>query len=145
MPEIKDIIIHGPYKQVFIVLDKKPEFKYERKGSLLIASDDGCYSCYGFERPVGRMKAFAGREFDIPLKNGGVEHANGQWWDHWPRGWKEETISCGIGTLEDLRRCYVFTGCHVSKAKIAAWLENNEPSSNYCKYDEKQSKQVTTP
>ena len=143
MPEIIDVIIHstngfagGDFKQVFLVLDKMPNFIYERKGNCLIASDDGFYDTLYYEKPFGRFKAFAGREFDIPLKDGTVEKATGQWWDgkHQENA-PEPIVSVGYSTIEQLHRCYVFSGGHISKAKLDKWMEMNEPSTDYRKYD----------
>ena len=103
MPKIIDVIIHGKYKQISVVLDSMPVFLYERKGNRLEAEDDGFYNSYGFETPSKRWKAFAGRKFDIPLKDGTVEKAFGQWWDVDPKDLREETVNVGIGTIEMLR------------------------------------------
>ena len=80
MPKIIDVII-TKNKQIFVIVDKKPKFLYERKGDLLVADDDGFYNTYYYERPNKYSKAFGGREFGIQLKDGNVEHAFGQWWD----------------------------------------------------------------
>lgn len=142
MSNIIDILINkcSPYNfvQTFIVLDKMPELKFERKGSLLVATDGIFYSAYALDLPSGRgAKAFAGREFEIPLINGGVEHAKGQWWQclH-PDVEGIELVSHGISSLKDLAKCYVFYGGYqMDKRFVDAWLEQNTPSEEYRKYD----------
>lgn len=136
MPKIIDVIIHGKFKQISIILDEMPKFLYEKRGSCLVASDDGFYNCYCYERPSPHWKAFAGAKFDIPMKDGAVEKAFGQWWDgkHQENA-PEPIISVGLGTLEKLYRCYVFSGGHISRAKLEAWLSENEPSTDYYKYE----------
>lgn len=55
------------------VLDEPIKLTYEKIGGMLIGSDETgiFYNCLFYEKPVGRFKAFAGREFDLPLKDGG--------------------------------------------------------------------------
>ena len=135
MPKIIDVIIHGKYKQISVVLDSMPVFLYDRTGNRLEAEDDGFYKSYGFETPLERWKAFGGSKFDIPIKDGTVEKAVGQWWDVEPKDPKEEIINVGIGTLERLKTCYVFMSGRISKKKLTDWLEKNNPSEDYHKYD----------
>lgn len=145
MPQIIDAIkttseLYGTH--FYLVLDKEPEFLYERRNQNLVASDDGFYSCYHYEQPK-HSRAFAGREFDIPLKDGPVIKANGQWWDGGHRKNAPEPItSIGYKTIEGLNRCYVFIAGHISTEKLNAWLNENEPSSDYHKYDKRQAAQV---
>lgn len=141
MPNIIDVIRHstkfaGGLTQGFIVLDKMPEFIYERRGNCLVAADDGFYDCLHYDKPSKNWKAFAGREFDLKMKDGTIEHAYGQWWSgkHQENA-PELIISLGMNTIEELHKCYVFCSGHVSKAKYDAWLSCNTPSDNYYKYD----------
>ncbi len=141
MPNIIDIIHHTaypfgkPYIQVFVVVDVRPHLLYERRGNLLVGDDDGFYNCFKYERPGATWKAFAGREFDIEMKDGSIEHAYGQWWDYWGKDIvPESTYSIGVGTPESLWECNVFSSYHVSTAKYNAWLSNHKPSTYYEKY-----------
>lgn len=138
MPEIKDVIIHGKYSQISLIIDKRPVFIYDRKDNHLVAKDDGFYSCFRYEKPSDRWQAFGGRKFDIPMKDGTIEHAFGQWWDDWKKEFsKEEVIHCGAKTIDGLNKCYVFTSCIVHKSKVNKWLEKNTPSTDYYKYERK--------
>lgn len=141
MPKIQDVIrIESQYYgvQFFVVLDTMPEFVYERKGNNLVASDDGFYDCLFYERPTKYSKAFGGREFELPMKDGSVIKASGQWWDGgYSDNAPEEIIPVGINTIAGLHHCYVFSSGHISKEKLARWLDENEPSGDYHKYDEK--------
>jgi len=149
MPNIVDVIIHSchgyleGHKQIFVIIDKPVNFLYERKGKYLVASDDGFYSCYEYDRPSKNWEAFGGRKFDIPMKDGTIEKAFGQWWDggH-SQNAPEKIVSIGVGTIEELHKCYVFMGGHISKKKLDEWLSNHEPSTDYDKYDTR--KQGTT-
>lgn len=143
MPEIKDIIIHGEYKQMSIVLDEMPKFLYERRGNCLVASDDGFYGCYFYDRPSKNWEAFAGRKFDISMKGGTIEHAHGQWWDgkHQENA-PEPIVNAGISTPDKLASCYVFMSSHISQKKVEAWLQQNKPASDYYKYKKRMGGEV---
>jgi hypothetical protein len=72
------------------------------------------------------------------MKDGTAIHAHGQWWDgHHQENAPEPIVQVGIGTLENLTRCYVYSGGRVSKKKLDAWLASNASSSDYYKYDKR--------
>lgn len=133
MPQIKDVIIHGPFKQVSVIVDAMPMFVYERRGNYLFAADGGWYDCYEIE--PGSKGAFGGREFDIPMRDGTVIHAFGQIWSSGvSKNAPEPIASVGVASIEALDRCYCFFGGNVSRAKLDVWLSSNQPSSDYSKY-----------
>lgn len=133
MSKIIDVIrkTHYGNDHYYIVLDEMPSFVFERNGFRLLAEHDGFAECYGYDPPSPGFQAFGGREFEIPLKDGGVERANGQWWFCSP---SIEYKQVAISTLEKLNRCYVFEACHIAAEKLSEWLEHNEPSTDYYKY-----------
>ena len=137
--EIKDIIKHGTYNQHFLLLNRKPVFTYDKTDNWLIAEDAGFFSFYHFDRPSKNFKAFAGRVFDIPLKNGEIINANGQWWDAVPLEYKDKILSLGYGTIDSLSGCYVFCHIYVSKEIVEKWLVENSVSNNYNLYNKKHS------
>lgn len=140
MPKIVDAIVmhHYGIPHYYLVLDEMPKFVFERKGNRLDAEDDGFFESYGYEAPSERWQAFGGRKFDLPLKDGTVEHASGQWWWCAPlvSANPGKIVSVGLSTLENLGKCYVFTSGSIAKSKLDAWLSDNEPSTNYEKYRE---------
>jgi hypothetical protein len=89
-----------------LVLNRGLKFLYEYEGQDLIGNDGPFWDVLRYERPVGRSKAFGGREFDIPLRNGGVVRASGQYWQAHISGHR----GVPYGTIEQLRKCYVFMG-----------------------------------
>lgn len=116
------------------VFDEIPSVTYEKHGSLLIGSDDSgtildClyYSACGGSRNFGGNYAFGGREFDLPLKDGGSVHCYGQYWD----GRSSECAKvlgieiCGLtaSTKEDLKKCYVFCGYYADKDKLQKLID----------------------
>lgn len=136
MTKIIDVIKHkNMYNtQTFLVLDKMPEFIYERVGSHLIAEDCGFYNFYAYRRST---EAFDGRKFDIPLVGGSVEKATGQWWHTFPEDYYGLVDSIGIGSPQGLAECNVFSSANVDLQVLDDWMANNEPSNNYYKYDKR--------
>jgi len=139
MPSIIDVIIHqpkAPYSaQIFVVLDVMPALIYERDGNRLTSNDDGLYDFLAIE--PGTSGAFAGRKFELKLADGTTYECRGQVWSVGPIKGLEALRNVGIGTVEGLRRCNVFSGAYISAAKLDAWLEVNAPSTEYDKYDER--------
>lgn len=137
--QIVDIIDHrNKYGiQRFLVVNREPNYLYERKGIWLIGEDSGFFNFYKYDKPGGRFYAFAGRKFDIPMKNGSVEKAYGQWWDGTPADYYGLVFETGYGTPEGLSDCNVFCSVRVDTEIIDKWLSENEPSNNYYKYDKK--------
>lgn len=137
MPNIIDVILHkNNYgTQTMVVIDKPLHFRYEREGSLLVADDEGWLQAYRLEYDR-HAKAFAGREFEIPLLDGTTVKANGQWWDtlH-PR--HEEATYVGVATLEQLEQCYVFCSGNVLTNKLERWLRTHTAATDYHKYNKR--------
>jgi hypothetical protein len=106
MSEIKVVAVVKFNDGEALVLNRPLNFLYEFSGRDLVGSDGPFQNVYRYELPSGRFKAFAGREFDIPLKDGGSVRANGQYWGAHLSG----MISATYGTVEQLVKCYVFTG-----------------------------------
>ena len=103
---------------IAIVLDKLPELTYRRIGTNVIYGTDGTfYKCYAYERSSPNWKAFAGRKFNLPMKDGNVTECYGQYWD---AGQGELSEKLGItiepvtmGTIPELIECYVFSGSNI--------------------------------
>lgn len=103
-----------------LVLNRNPNYVYRRVSPTLLLAEDGPFcSVYGFQAPQGRFKAFAGRKFDIPLEDGTVEKAHGQWWDCGYTG-KVQVIYKSKASLEE---CYVFAGALADPIGLAALRE----------------------
>lgn len=136
LPPIKIIdIIHHKNKyavQIFHVVDRMPSFFYERDGSWLVGEDSGFFNFYYHERPSGRFKAFAGRNFTIPMQDGSKIEASGQWWNGLKPDYQGLVCNVGIGTPEKLGKCNVFTGMWVDSHIIRHTIN---PSNNYRKYE----------
>ena len=139
MINIVDVIDHqNKYAiQRMLVVDRMPDFVYERKGSWLFGHDSGCFKFYDYEALGPTWKAFGGRKFDIPMIDGSVIEASGQWWDPGtPVDFRGLVYSYGMNTPDALSQCYVFTrGIHIDCEIVDAWLAANQPSNNYHRYD----------
>lgn len=142
MSKIVDVILHSSDKivQVMVVVDKLPEFKYEMikdtnawgKSTNFLYAEDGPFSS-AYEGPHG-SGAFGGRKFDIPMKDGSVTKASGQWWDAYPQSKGKGRTSIGYGTIEGLSDCNVFSAGTIDACHILDWVKNNDPSNNYNLY-----------
>ena len=112
-------------KSEALVLSEHPKILYERYGNYLFGLDEyGVFcNCYKYDSPSKGWEAFAGRKFDIPITDGTFEHAYGQWWDggadEFAKALGSEIISVTVRTKDDLKRCYVFTGCRADKAEYS--------------------------
>ena len=106
------------------VLNRRPEYIYQRDGNLLWAHDTGFYNVYKYDaprRPINPnwsgWQAFAGRKFTLPMKDGSVTECTGQWWD---AGQGEISKKLNITlehvtmeTIPGLIKCYVFCGSSI--------------------------------
>lgn len=118
--------VHANGHDGWIVLDKPPKMEYTKYGHDTIIGTDGLfYTFYGYDRPSKGFYAFAGREFEIKLSDGTVEHCYGQWWDKITDTAREvlnlkndKLIHIASSTVEDLKRCYVFYGHSALKSKF---------------------------
>ncbi len=141
---IIDVIDHrNKYNvQVELLLNRFPQPLFERRGNWLIGHDSGVFQFYRYEyvEPSwsSHMKAFGGNVFDIPMTDGNVTHATGQWWHGLPQDFCGIVYSHGISTAERLVSCYVFMGAfHVDCEIVDEWRKHNDPSNNYRKYDKR--------
>jgi hypothetical protein len=135
---IEDVLYYSSQygQHWYLILDRMPAPLFERKGNWLIGEDSGFFKFYAYEAPGPGWKAFGGSKFDIPLKDGSVEHAYGQWWDYKPADFEPTTRAYGMATKAALAHCHVFTGgFHVDQVLVDDWLQQHEPSNNYNKYN----------
>jgi len=121
----------------YIIVDREPDYIYERKDGWLIAEDSGFFDFFKHDTPSGRFYAFDGREFDIQLMDGIIEHAYGQWWHGVPEDYNGLLYHIGYGISDKLSDCNVFRSCSIDQYLLNDWLLNNNPSNNYHKYDKR--------
>ena len=121
--------------QLWIVFDEPVgQLTYEKHGDLLVGSDEQgvFYNCLYYDRPSPYMKAFGGREFDLPMKDGSVTHCNGQYWygcvSEAGKVVGEEIAEIGASTREELKECYIFTNRNINRKKLEEMLEEFEAS-----------------
>ncbi|MCP4342101.1 MAG: hypothetical protein GY799_25265 [Desulfobulbaceae bacterium] len=140
MTNIIDIIrcrCAPPYtEQHFIVVDELPDFRFAEKfvgGRRMLTAKDGYLSrAYVYERPGKNWRAFGGRKFDIPMMDGSVKKAAGQWWDvrH-----HDGSVGIGVNTITGLEQCYVFRAYSIDKDVEEQMYKRSSISNNYYKYD----------
>ncbi len=95
------------------VMKNPIKLEYTKYGYDTIIGTDGYFiSCYAYSREYD--KAFAGREFDLKLIDGTIEHCNGQWWDSITKKAREviqgNIIHVTANNIDRLKNCYVFNG-----------------------------------
>lgn len=135
-PKIVEVIIHGPYKQISIIVDVAPNLIYKRIDNWFFANDGGWYGC--LKLVPGSKDAFGGSKFSLPMEDGTAFECSGQVWSEWNAELcSEETRRVGVATMEQLANCYVFASGRVSLSQLEAWLANNEASTDYWKYDKR--------
>lgn len=119
----------------FVFDEPVGKLTYEKHGALLIGSDEQriFYHCLYYDPPTPNMKAFAGHEFDLPMKDGTTTHCNGQYWYGRIREAEkvvgEEIAEIGASTKEELKRCFVFTHRNISKRMLEKMLEDFEAAN----------------
>lgn len=113
-----------------LVLNRMPDFKYQKEGKLLWAKDGPFYSCYYYENPSSTFQAFAGRRFNLPLIGGGVEECTGQWWDGGDGNLSDilglDIVRATIRTVDDLIDCYVFMGAYCDKSELDRMISEHK-------------------
>jgi len=136
--EIVDVIHHKNkyYTQEFFVLDRMPEYEFEKKGSWLIGEDSGFFKFYHHRHDLFG-NAFAGRKFDLKLTNGDIIKAEGQYWDGVPEDYSGLIGSTGCGVAEDLGKCNVFCSYYVDLAIVEDARKTMDISKNYHKHDKR--------
>lgn len=133
----KGVYANHPYGLLYIVVSREPKFVHKQTGRYFHAEDDGIFDCLGIQHDP-YAKAFAGREFDIDLEDGNKYHCKGQVWSCWEAElFPVPAVQAGVATLEELAKCYVFSGAMISVPKLEAWLANHETHEDYYRYEKK--------
>lgn len=134
--------------KIVYVLNKKPKFVYHRVDSNTIVGEaDGIfYNCYYYEQCGGNPNfggnyAFGGNKFDIPLDDGNVIHAYGQWWGGVKESAKkyinkELDRNFAYSTIDELKRCYAFCGLDGGIAEDALESLRSKYHGKVYRYDE---------
>ena len=142
MNEILAVVKFNNYHA--FVLKDKVNFKYKQYDNLLIGIDETqtFVDVLYYERPFGRFKAFGGREFDLPLEDGGTIHCSGQWWSGGSSSAEKilnkKLIGATYHDIESLKSCYVYTGTCAFKDKIDELISSyNGKIYGYREYEEK--------
>ena len=120
-------------KRVFYSLDEEPEMLYEKQGNLLIGNDTSgiFYDVLIYEGSGPTWKAFGGREFDLPMKDGSTTHCSGQYWSGGTEK-AEELLGIQLGGIaaEDISKlveCYGYCSYLVDTEKFLSLIETSNP------------------
>lgn len=134
MCKIKDVIAHTtspfnrPQTRYYVIFEEEERLYEEIKPNFFQCEANGAFSALEYRR--GSRDAFAGREFTIKLKDGTERVCKGDHWDVPPISY-DPIMSIGWGTIEKLRKCYVFIGGCIRVSVLEEWLKNNDPKLEY--------------
>lgn len=121
---------YGAYSglvQEFYILDRYPTFEYTREGNNILGLDSPFFTSY--RRDPGTRNAFAGRKMTYVMKDGEVVEFIGDWWDSLTPmserlcGTQDNVAQAGIGSEEELSKCFVFTGCYAVRSELSRMIE----------------------
>ncbi len=103
-----------------LVLNRPIEMIYEEDGRSYVGTDGPFKDFLAYGGSSGNMKAFAGRELSLTMKDGSVRKIKDNWWATWKKGYKDVVVK----DLEGLKRCYVFNSAHITPEDYAALRES---------------------
>lgn len=130
-PEIKILAVVKFNQGRAYVFNRKPILKYEREGRKLVGRDGPFLNTYAYGRPSKGWEAFGGRKFDIPMLDGSVTNAFGQWWSAVSNG----AVSVNYGTIDELKRCYVYSSISCDSEHFKKLVEDyNSEKGFYYNY-----------
>jgi len=109
-----------------IVVDKIPTMIYKKiKGDYIgkTVNDKGDIIFSQYLKYNSWGNAFAGRELELELENNKKVTIKDYWYDCGHYQEHGEFISIGIGTIENLKKCYVYTSRNINKDTFIKMLE----------------------
>ena len=125
------------------VLNRMPHFLYTKLDwKTIIGQDEAMYRFYMYEDWGDKHKAFGGRHFQLELTDGTVEDCHGQWWDGMNNTSRklynpDNLRYFAYSTIEELRKCYVYTGCYADFEWIRKLdIEYDGEIYDYWKFEE---------
>jgi len=93
--------------------DEYEKFVFAGREFLIGSDENGVFYDVLYHRKESGPKAFGGREFSLPMKDGGTFKTDGWWWDGGlPVAARMLGIEMGGVTIQDrpsLEKCFVFT------------------------------------
>ncbi len=111
------------------VFNRKPELRYRELDGILIGQDGPFIDTLFYRRSTGKYdKAFAGHEFSYKMTDGSIKKYKDDWWD----GVSNKTlydrfgldlVHIPMGTIENLKDCYVFSSISVDKTALEELTE----------------------
>jgi hypothetical protein len=105
-----------------VTLNRAPEYVYDwfnDDHTIVVGQDGIAYENLSYGKPSPSFEAFAGRPFDIALKDGSVIHAKGDWWSG--STFPVEIEMCGYRLPEGDWRYRRHSVC-LSREAIVRWL-----------------------
>lgn len=97
-----------------LITSRPLEFVYERIGGWLIGEDSGFFS-FLYLNECQYSKAFSGRLIELPMVDGSVTLAKGQWWDGVHPEYSQLVTKVGCLSLEEKKTSNTF---------FSMWVDN---------------------
>lgn len=106
---------HGNY---FVVVDEIPEITYEKIGDSYVGSATSSNGDIIASRFLERRyydSAFGGAEIELKMKDGSLKKIKDYWFDNGSYAEHGEFVNIGVGTVDELQKCYVYSGYNINK------------------------------
>lgn len=101
-------------KSVGLVLNRQLKFVYEKAGQDFIGKDGPFTRFLYYEKSTSNFRAFAGAELKLPLIDGSTVAVKNDWWS----GLLKDHCSVAVGSVEELKKCYVFSGVSIREIDL---------------------------
>jgi hypothetical protein len=126
------------HRHWYLLLDEYPDYRYESRPvepdavSYIRPQNETLYWAEvgpfvkSYVHSPGSSNAFGGREINIPMKDGTTRTFKGDLWDSGQWLANPNSKGVGIGSVEQLTKCYVFFGgSHIDNDFFERWLDEN--------------------
>lgn len=132
-------LVKNAYDHYYVVVDEVPELTYEKIGfdyvGSSIDSDDNIIASRYLKRE-NFGNAFGGRTLNLKMKDGTIKSIKDYWFDYGSYEKHGEFVGIGIGTLEELQKCYVYCSYNINKNTFTKMVDEYLKSDKIYDYRE---------
>lgn len=132
-------LVQSNYGHYYTVFDKVEEITYEKFGLDYVGSlldDKGNIVQSHFLKKQHYGDAFGGREIELEMKDGSKQKIKDYWFDNGSYPDHGKFVDIGAGTIESLKKCYVYYGMNINKSLFESMV--NEYLKTDVLYDYKE-------
>lgn len=125
----------------YCIVDNIPELTYEKIGYDYVGSSydekGNIISSRFLEyNDYSPMRAFAGQDIHLEMKDGSEKIVKDRWWDAGSYPKHGEFIPVGISTIEDLRRAFCFVSYNINSDTFNKMLDEYYKTEKEYSYEE---------